>query len=907
MKKTHFIFLMIFNVMLLLSCSDEKKVQYTIGVSQCSDDLWRQTMNNEILLESSLYQGVDVDIRTVKDDTHQQIKDIENLIEKGVDLLIISPNESFALTPVVTKAYKMGIPVILVDRKIDTEEYTAYIGADNYQIGKEAGLYTAGILNNKGNIVEMRGWDGSTSDKERHAGFVDGIKNYSNIKIITECRGNFLKDDAEKAMAKVLNKYTDIDLVFAMNDPMALGVYEAVSKYSGRFPFIIGIDALPGKGGGIENIQKGLQDASFIYPTGGDKVIELALKILQKKSFKKENILHTAVVNKSNVRVLQLQTEQITNHQQKVEQINGLLNESLKQYSNQQALFYGTILVLLLILVLLIVSVLAYRSKSRSNKQLEEQKKQLLSLSKQLEEATNAKLVFFTNISHEFRTPLTLILGPIETLMESKSFTMEQYALLGIIKRNSNSLLHLLSQILEFRKYENDKMDVLFVKEDIRLFLEELNIAFSSYALTKNINFSFVAENHSYIIPFDKEKIEVIYFNLLSNAFKHTAKNGIININITKIWYNDSDYFQLSVFNEGKVIPPDKINAIFDRFYKVNPTDPGSGIGLALTNSLIEIHNGKIAVESIEGKGTTFEVLLPYEQNEIILPVGIEPYEKGFSKSLIESETESIQVAPFVENILSDDRKIILLIDDNQDMRNYLRLTLLNEYSVIEAENGNIGIDLSIKYLPDIIICDVMMPGIDGFEVCKTLKDNMFTSHIPVILLTAYSLDEQKIHGFESGADAYVSKPFNASLLKIRVQRLIENRQRIKDAFTYNLLNNSKVTTLAEIEQSFISKFQKYVENNITDPELNIVEIAQYMGLSRSQLYRKIKSITEYSPNEFVRVLRLKYAARMIISGIPISEIAYRSGFSSASYFTKCFKEFYKISPSDFVGSNPSL
>lgn len=907
MNRTCLIFILTLILGLLCSCDSEEKGKYTIGVSQCSDDLWRQTMNNEILLETSINQNIEVDIRIVKDDTRQQIKNIEDLLEKGVDLLVVSPNESTAITPVIQKAFNKGTPVILVDRKIDTEDYTAYIGADNYQIGKEAGLYIAGILNKKGNVVEMRGWNGSTSDAERHAGFMDGIKNYPDIKIIAECRGNFLKEDSEKEMTRVLNTFKEIDLVFAMNDPMALGVHEAISKYSGRFPFIIGIDALPGKGGGIENIEKGIQNASFIYPTGGDKIIDLALKILQGKPYLKENILHTAVVDKSNVRVLQLQTEQIANHQQKVERIKGLLDESLKQYSNQQTLFYGTILVLLLISILLVVSALAYHSKSKSNRLLKEQKKQLLSLSKQLEEATNAKLVFFTNISHEFRTPLTLILGPIDTLLNSGNISVKQRALLEIIQRSSNSLLNLLSQILEFRKLENGKLDVQFVKDDIKRFLEDLNIAFFDYAKRKELNFTFTADDYPYVIPFDKDKIEKIYFNLLSNAFKHTHKNGAIRINITRTQYNEAEYFKLSVYNDGEAIPPDKINNIFNRFYKVNPTDSGTGIGLALTNSLVDLHNGVIAVESIEGKGTLFNVLLPYEQKIAgDMPLQEDTHEIGLAESLLQTNAESMQEKIFVENILSEDKKIILLIDDNADMRNYMRLILQNDYTIIEADNGSTGIELSIKFLPDIIICDVIMPGIDGFQVCKSLKGNMFTSHIPVILLTACSLDEQKAQGFVSGADAYIPKPFNAQLLKIRIDRLIENRQKIKDAFASNLLSDSKKSTLAETEQSFINKFQEYVENNITDPDLNIVEVAQYMGLSRSQLYRKMKSITEYSPNEFVRILRLKYAARMITSGTQIAEIAYKSGFSSASYFTKCFKEFYKVSPTEFMKGNNS-
>jgi signal transduction histidine kinase/DNA-binding response OmpR family regulator len=892
-----FLFFLLFS-----SCDNGNKSGYVIGVSQCSDDLWRQTMNNEMLREASFNKDISLKIKTVKDDTKQQIKDIESLIDAKVDLLIISPNESTAMTPIVQKAYKAGIPVILVDRKIDTDDYTAYIGADNYQIGKEAGLYAAGVLNGKGNIVEIRGWNGSTSDAERHAGFIDGLKNYSDIHIIAEKRGDYLKVEAEKQMIDILKEHDRIDLVFALNDPMAVGVHEAVSKYSGKLPFIIGVDALAGEGGGIENIQRGLQDASFIYPTGGDKVIDLAVNILNHKHFNRENILYTAVVDKSNYRVLQLQMEQIVEHQQKLEKMNNLLNESLIQYSNQRTLFYGTILVLLLISILLFVSIIAYRSKSKSNRLLEEQKNQLVSLSQQLEEATHAKLVFFTNISHEFRTPLALILGPVETLQASENLSSEQKNLLDIIRRNSNSLLNLISQIIEFRSFENGKMNTFFAHDDIKLFLEDLNTSFSDYSKRRNVDFQFEYTDDLFQMSFDKEKVEKIYFNLLSNAFKNTEKGGFIKISLSKERDNNKDYAKILVFNNGKAIPKDKINNIFNRFYKVNPNDSGTGIGLALVSALVEVHQGKISVESIEGEGTTFCVLLPFQQDN---SEGISAsfYEAGYIQNQMAVVAENKIMNEVLNEISDENKPIILLIEDNPDMRNYMRMFLESDYEVIEADDGSSGIEKTIKYIPDIIICDVMMPEKDGFEVCQILKKNILTSHIPIVLLTACSLDEQKAIGFESGADAYIPKPFNANILKIRIRKLIESRQMLKETFSNSFIKENKKSSFAKIEQDFIDTFRKHVTENISNPDLNIDGIAKQQNLSRVQLYRKIKSLSGYSPNELVRIIRLKHAAQLLSSGLSISEIAYQSGFSSASYFTKCFKEFYKMSPTDYLKS----
>lgn len=900
---------------LFLSCNTQTKKKHTIGISQCSDDLWRNTVNDEMLREASFYPGTNLLFKTVKDDTEQQIKDIESFIEQGVDLLVISPNESAAITPVVQKAMQNNIPVILLDRKIETQDYTAYIGGDNYQIGYEVGLYAVDYLKEKGNVLEMRGWEGSTADKDRHDGFMAAVRKYPDITIVAQRRGDFLLETAQREMEQLLKEEHHIDLVFAMNDPMAKGVNNALKQYSGKRPFIIGIDALPGEEGGIENIKKGIQDASFIYPTGGDKVIDLAIKILEDKPFRKENILHTAVVDKTNARVIQLQTDQIFEHQEKLKTMNNMLDQSIVQYSNQKILLYAVVIILFLIIVLLIISVKAYRNKSKTNHRLEQQnkeireqaeilshqKEQLVLLAKQLEEATHEKLVFFTNISHEFRTPLTLILGPVESLLKSNNLSDEHKKLLDLVKRNSQRLLSLISQIIEFRSYENGKMKVYLSNEDIALFLEDLNIAFSDYAIQKQIQFEFERQGDDFCIWFDKEKVEKIYFNLLSNAFKYANKQGLIKVVLQRTIENGVSYIKLEVFNTGKPIPEEKIKSIFDRFFKVNPHDAGTGIGLALTSVLVEVLHGRIAVESIENKGTTFSVLLPTEHISDNNVQDDDIYLGGYTESLL--ELESRHEKDVLANTDSNtDKPIVLLIEDNADMRNFMHYTLQNEYAIIEASDGVEGIEKAIKFIPDIVISDVMMPYKDGYEVCRTLKENIPTSHIPVILLTACSLDEQKAIGFDCGADAYIPKPFNADLLLIRIKKLIENREKIKQVFGNNIVNETKKVSLGDVEQLFINKFKAYIESNISNPELSVDDVAEQMDVSRVQLYRKIKSLTDYSPVELIKIIRLKYAVELLNTKTKkMAEVAYEAGFSSPSYFTKCFKEFYKESPTDYI------
>lgn len=914
MKKL-LIYIFYLSLLLNISCQSEKKKQYTIGVSQCSIDLWRETANNEMLREASFYPNLKVEIKSVNDDTQKQIEDIETFIREGVDLLVVSPNEGHALTSVIEKAYNAGIPVILLDRKIESDKYTAYVGADNYQLGYEAGLYVAGILKSEGNVVEMHGLATSTADMERHQGFSNALSKYPDIKIVAEGYGAFRTEDAQKEMAKIINDIEHIDLVFAFNDPMALGVSRAYEKYSGKRPYIVGVDAIPDEHGGVSYIQNNVINASLIYPTGGADVIDLAQRILTGQQYEKENTLYTAVVDKSNVRMLQLQTSQIYEHQEKLVQMNDLLNKSIIQYSNQRTLFFISIGVILIFIILSFMLYLAYRGKTNANIKLEkqndeikrqadiltEQKEQLISLSRQLEDATHAKLVFFTNISHEFKTPLSLILGPVETLLTSDSLTKEQYDLLELVNRSSKRLLHLISEIIEFRSFENGKMKMDFSKSDIKEFINDITPLFHDYIRRKHIILTFNTEGSDFEMVFDKEKVEKIYYNLLSNALKHVNTEGEIKVGLKRIEKDETPYVQLSVFNSGSYISPGLVDNIFDRFYKIDPNDEGTGIGLALTSTLVEAHKGTIKVDSEKNKGTDFIITLPVDQKDAIIKTDSKPYETIYTTTHLEDSSNE-EDKDVLDNVRIDESKpLVLIIEDNPDMRIYMHTILNKEYAIIEAADGDEGLLKARKYVPDLIISDVMMPKKDGFEVCRMIKENMMTSHIPVILLTAYSMDEQKTIGFESGADAYIPKPFNAGLLKIRVRKLIENRQKMKEAFGSSLINDTKKESIGDLEQVFLDKFKDYIEEHISNPDLSIEDIAKDIGLSKSQLYRKIKSLTNYSPNELIRIIRLKYARILLSKNKSVSEVAYEAGFSSPSYFTKCFKEFYNENPTNYV------
>lgn len=918
----------LFCLLAVLTGCQQDTHRFRIGVAQCSDDSWRHKMNDEILREAMFYDDVSVEIRSAADDNQKQAEDIRYFMDKGVDLLIISANQAAPMTPLVEEVYKKGIPVILVDRKILSDKYTAYISADNYAIGRAVGNYIAARLKGKGKIVELTGLSGSTPAIERHQGFMAAVSHFPDIELIGKADAAWEQAPAEREMESILKRYPKIDAVFAHNDRIAPGAYAAAKKAGREKEMIfVGIDALPGKGNGLEMVLDSVLDATFIYPTNGDKVMQLAMNILEKKPFPKETVMNTAVVDRTNAHMMQLQTAHISELDQKIETLNSRISSYLLRVATQQFVLYGSLLVLVLVAGLLLVVYSSLRSKNRLNKELSEQKKkleeqrdklskqrdkleeqrdqleeqrdQLIQLSHQLEEATHAKLVFFTNISHDFRTPLTLVADPVEQLLTDASLTENQHRTLTLVQRNVNILLRLVNQILDFRKYENGKMEYTPVTVDLRSSFEGWNESFQAAARKKHIRFSFdCVPDTDFQTLADREKLERIYFNLLSNAFKFTPENGKIAVRLTSINKEENAYLRFTVANTGSQISVEHIRNIFDRFYKIDMHHAGSGIGLALVKAFVELHGGSISVESEEKQGTIFTIDLPIvralvdsssSETSIVIPA----LSSGSAVITVTDEEE-----PGKEYDAS--KPILLVIDDNADIRTYVHNLLHTDYTVIEAADGSEGIRKAMKYVPDLIISDVMMPGMDGVECCRRLKSELQTCHIPVILLTACSLDEQRIQGYDGGADSYISKPFSSQLLLARIHNLIDSHRRLKQLFCDKQVLSKE--DVCDMDKDFVEKFKALIDQKMGNSDLNVEDMGKEMGLSRVQLYRKLKSLTNFSPNELLRMARLKKAASLLASSdMSVSEIGYEVGFSSPSYFTKCYKEEFGESPTDFL------
>ncbi len=535
--------------------------------------------------------------------------------------------------------------------------------------------------------------------------------------------------------------------------------------------------------------------------------------------------------------------------------------------------------------------------RMRLNDQLELEKLE----AERLKELDQVKSDFFSNVTHEFRTPLTLILGHLDQVIPTIADDRAKKELI-VVKRNAKLLEKLINQLLDIAKIEADRMDLDLRKGNIVPFINEIQRSFQSLADRKGVGLDFSSETEEIIMDFDPDKVELIFFNLLSNAFKFTDK-GEVSLRISKVQEDGKDFCKLVVQDTGIGIVEEQIPKVFDRFYQSENSrwrkNKGTGIGLALVKDLVDLHEGNIDLKSIAGVGTEIIILLPMEhvystsETEMEIPA-LDAIDPDLEVSL---EFESKQETLSEEEITA--QNIVLVIEDNDDIRNFLRLTLEPTYRVFDAIDGESGIEKATEIIPDVIVCDVMMPGKDGFEVTKLLKKQEKTSHVPIILLTAKAGVENRITGLETGADAYVPKPFSSDELHARVKNLIEGRKKLKEKFSRSLLVKPEVVAEPSMEEKFLMRVKNAVEEHLDDENFSVEELSKEVGMSRAQLHRKLIALTGVSASRFVRNYRLEHAYQLLQNKVgTVSEIAYRVGYSSPAYFTKCFTEDFGISPS---------
>lgn len=867
----------VFLTLVFSACSDNNVKKYVIGVSQCSEDIWRDKLNNELVMSTYQHDNVTLKFASANDNDRLQKQQIEQFIKEGVNLLIVSPNQIHTISSVIDKAYDAGIPVILFDRKTDSRKYTAFIGADNYEAGHEIGYFIGQQLEGKGNIAEICGLQASSPAIERNRGFMDALKNYPDIKVVARGYGDWIKESGVTAMDSILVQSKEpFQYVFAQNDRMALGALQSIKKHKVKGIKIVGIDALPVPGGGMENVRDGNLEASYIYPTRGDSVMQLALNILEKKPYKRDNYLKGALVTKANANVLLMQNEEMNKQTARLNALHGKVDTYLVQYNHQKMY-----IVLFSIILLLLIGIMVYIYRTILMKRRIE------------EEANKAKLQFFTNISHELRTPLTLIADPVNYIIHDDNLNSQQRSMLQIVQRNVLVLTQLVSEILDFRKVQNGKMELRLSDFNLAESMKQWIMLFSASAQKKHITISMDAPD-TIMLRADQDKIERICYNLLSNALKYTSEGGEISLMAKE----EGGRVMISVADNGCGISSDELPYIFDRFYQAKNAGRGTGIGLAIVKAFTELHHGEVSATSIEGKGSTFTIHIPVRQKGEVTNQPTEKIEQLVEPSSAEEVPNQARHIDELIQPYQTDKPEVLIIDDNIDIRTYLRSALSEKYNVSEAADGKVGLELARKIVPDIVLSDIMMPVMDGLAFCQQLKTDKAISHIPVILLTARSLDEQRAEGYEHGADAYLSKPFSLRLLFSRIDNLIQSRKKLSKLFSNSDENDAFEKLSNETDKTFAAQLRKIIQDNLSDNEFNVERIGDEIGLSRVQLYRKVKALTGYSPVEMLRKARLTRARHLLrTTEKTVSEVAYAVGFSTPSYFSKCYKDEFGESP----------
>lgn len=521
-----------------------------------------------------------------------------------------------------------------------------------------------------------------------------------------------------------------------------------------------------------------------------------------------------------------------------------------------------------------------------------------------LHEVDELKSRFFANISHEFRTPLTLILGPVKQIIERTKETKTKEDL-NLVHRNANKLLGLVNQLLDISKIESGNMKLQTTPINIIPYLKALVLSFTSYAERKRISLKLISGLDDLTVYIDKDKFEKIINNVLSNAFKFTPDGGTIEVIVNQ----ESKYLRIAISDTGVGIPKDMMQKIFDRFYQVDGShtreQEGTGIGLSLTKELVELHKSTIEVESDEGKGSTFRISIPLGTDHLtpeeiceLESDKLESYQ--FENTLIVSPENKINNVD-TDAIMQADKPLLLIVEDNYDVRNYIKANLDNGYRIIEAVDGEDGWNKSTNALPDLIISDVMMPKMDGFELCKRLKTDERTSHIPIILLTAKAAKQDKLDGYEIGADDYIMKPFETDELNARIKNLILQRKKLQELFKKNGMLSLGQTQIKSVDKIFLQNVLSKIDQYLSDSSFNVEFLSEDLGISRSVLHRKILSLTGETPGDLIRRIRLNKAAVLIKSKFGnLSEVALEVGFNNPAHFSENFKKQFGVPPSHY-------
>ena len=880
---------------------------YRIGFSQCTaGDAWRQAMLAGMEKELSFHPNVQFEVLDAHDNTALQRQQVKALIRQRVDLLIISPNQSGPLTELTEAAYNEGIPVVVLDRRTTSRLYTAYVGGNNLEVGRTAGHYAAQLLHGHGRVVEVLGAPGSSPATDREQGFRQALAANPGLHLVAQVQGDWLPGSVQQRLPAVLRAHPDVDLIFAHNDPMGRAAHQVAQALGlGARVRIIGVDGLPGPGNGLQLVEDGALSATLLYPTGGEEAIRTALRILAHQPYEKENILGTMVVDSTNVGTMRTQTEQLAMQRHDLRQQQQRLQAQQRRYASQETTVY---LLGASLLGAVLLGALAWRSSrinrrirrtlEGQNAEISAQRNQIAALAEDARRATEAKLRFFTNFSHELRTPLTLIQGPVEDLLTSPTdLTAAQRHDLQLVRRNTQRLMQRVNQLLDFRKIDVGKMAVRATEGNLVAFVRDLTEGFEKTARRRGITFRFLTAEPVVTLWFDGDILDKVFLNLLSNAFKFTPDGGQITVSIQPVSVDNT--LRISVEDNGRGIAEADQPHVLEWFYQGRqPSANGSGLGLALAEGLTRLHEGTLSFRSQPGVGSTFTVALPLAR-----PATFRDTAPGLAASAPAPRRldDDEPPKPLTSTAVARTDTTVLVIEDHEEVRNFLVQKLQPHFQVRTAADGITGLSLATETIPDVIVCDVTLPGLGGLEVAAALKGDWRTSHIPLVLLTARDAPEQQVAGVQAGADLYLTKPFNPTFLLESLRTLLRNRDQQREHFRRELSVTTATMAPQRVDQKFLADLTAVIEARLDQPALSVDDIARHLGVSQVQLYRKVKAVLGTGASDYIQNIRLTKARQLLlIESNTIAEVAYQTGFSSPSYFSTAFKGKYQVSPSEY-------
>lgn len=895
---------------ILISCTlslnscrlgDDEKDKIAIGFSQSiNNDIWRKSMDHAMEVEASLHPEVSLTIYNANRKAKNQIRDIQKFIDAKMDVIIVSPFESDSIVPVIEKARAKGIPVIIVDRKANTSEYTAFLGADNLEVGRLAGKHIASKSNGSANVIEINADLNTSPGLERSLGFKQILKQYPGIKVVTVDSDNF--GHPKGNYIKLLDSLPNIDYIYGFNDIIAYNAWKiAKSKGLEKKIKFIGVDGLNGPFGGIQLVKDGTLESTILYPTGGSEAIKLALKILNNEIVPKNNKLNTILIDSLNADIMSNQFDKITIQQSDIEQQQSVIKNQERKYSTQNNLLKLLTSLFVIVLSLAIYSVYSRIIISRkkqelegTNKKIKNQRNEIKRFSNELKQSNEARLNFFTGLSHEFKTPLTLILSSVESLeAELKNKGISVTKEINLMYNNSRRLLRLINQLLDYRKMEDHKFTLRASKTNLLDFSNSIISDFDREAKKKNINFSLTTNNSELEVYLDRNLMDKVYFNLLSNAFKFTPEKGKISIIIKEDKTNNS--VKIHFKDTGIGIPDNELGEVFNAFYQgSNNYRNSSGIGLHLSKSFVELHKGSIEIHSKNGAEFIITLLLGtahLDEKEII--------KEPVLDFVHQSDYLDSEVIQKVEPQNTEDKYSILYIEDNKDLLDFISHKFSTEYTFFSSD-GTDAVEKALELIPDIIICDLNLPEMNGFQICETLKKDLRTSHIPTIILTASDDQNSYLKALDSGADIFLTKPFNLKVLAQSIKGLLFNREKLRYYYTNNIVNIEE-GGFGISEQDFLKKLNELICKNLENSAYTVEDLARDLSISRVQLYRKVKAILGISISDHINNMRLDKSKELLKkSNQTISEVAYAVGFSSPNYFSTSFKNKFGISPTEF-------